>query len=109
MATLIDFQGWLAAQPGGELDPAKREDGLHFYDEFAPTIGAWLGPQVLDLARNGLPAPSAGARLMPEPGHALSEAGITGGIAAGSVPLFVQRCPAMPRARRRSRGSRPRR
>ena len=57
VATLVDFQSWLAAQPGGELDPAKREDGLHFYDSFSPTIGAWLGPQVLDIARNGIPAP----------------------------------------------------
>ena len=53
VATLVDFQAWLAAQPGGELDPAKREDGLHFYDEYSPAIGEWLGPQLLELARNG--------------------------------------------------------
>ncbi|MEZ5347584.1 MAG: acyltransferase family protein [Microthrixaceae bacterium] len=57
VATLVDFQDWLAAQPGGELDPLKREDGLHFRDEYAPTIGAWLGPQLVDLARTGVPAP----------------------------------------------------
>ncbi len=60
VATLIDFQGWLAAQPGGELDPAKREDGLHFYDEYSPVIGSWLGPQLVELARTGLPAPTGG-------------------------------------------------
>ena len=60
VATLVDFQGWLASQPGGELDPAKRSDGLHFYDSYAPTMGTWLGPQLVDLARNGIPAPGTG-------------------------------------------------
>ncbi|MCZ7629570.1 MAG: SGNH hydrolase domain-containing protein [Microthrixaceae bacterium] len=57
VATLADFQGWLASQPGGELDPAKRSDGLHFYDEYAPRIAEWLGPQLVDIARNGIPPP----------------------------------------------------
>ncbi len=55
VVTLIDFQGWLASQEGGELDPEKRTDGLHFTDEYAEVIGDWLGPQVLDIARNGPP------------------------------------------------------
>ena len=57
VATVIDVQGWLAQQPGGEQDPAKREDGLHFRDAYAPTIAAWLGPQLIELAHNGLPPP----------------------------------------------------
>ncbi len=60
VATLVDFQGWLAAQPGGELDPTKREDGLHFYDSYSPAIGAWLGPQLIERAREGLPVPADG-------------------------------------------------
>ena len=51
VATVADFQGWLATQPGGEIDASKRPDGLHFTDEYVPNIGAWLGPQVLDIAR----------------------------------------------------------
>ena len=53
VAVLVDFQAWLAAQPGGELDPAKRTDGLHFEDAFSVQIGQWLGPQLLELARSG--------------------------------------------------------
>lgn len=60
VATLMDFQGWLASQPGGELDPAKRSDGLHFYDEYAPTIADWLAPQLIETARNGTPPPPGG-------------------------------------------------
>ena len=57
VATLIDFQAWLAAQPGGEFDPAKRSDGLHFNDDYSVVIGDWLGPQVLEVARSGIAAP----------------------------------------------------
>ncbi len=51
VAKLIDFQGWLASQPGGENDPAKRTDGIHFQDSYVETIGGWLGPQVVAIAR----------------------------------------------------------
>jgi peptidoglycan/LPS O-acetylase OafA/YrhL len=50
VATVIDLQGWLAQLPGGEMDPAKRDDGIHFKDSFVPTIGAWLGPQLEQVA-----------------------------------------------------------
>ncbi len=59
VATVVDFGGWLAEQPGGELDTAKRSDGVHFTDEFVPQIGAWLAPQVDAVARAGV-APPAG-------------------------------------------------
>jgi peptidoglycan/LPS O-acetylase OafA/YrhL len=55
VATLVDLQGWLAQQPGGELDPAKRDDGLHFTDAYVPAIGAWLGPQLAAIAHTGQP------------------------------------------------------
>ncbi len=57
VATLVDFQAWLAAQPGGELDPAKRDDGLHFRDDYSLLIADWLGPQVAEVARTGAPSP----------------------------------------------------
>ena len=53
VATVIDVQSWLAQQPGGEQDPAKREDGLHFRDDYVPTVAAWLGPQLVRIARTG--------------------------------------------------------
>lgn len=56
VATLVDLQGWLAAQPGGEFDPAKRDDGLHFRDDYATTIGGWIGPQLVRFGRSGGPA-----------------------------------------------------
>ena len=51
VAQVIDLQGWVASQPGGELDPAKRVDGVHFTDDYSAVIGAWLGPQLLSIAR----------------------------------------------------------
>ncbi|UDY36461.1 acyltransferase family protein [Dermatobacter hominis] len=60
VTAVIDLQTWLASQPGGEVDPAKRQDGLHFLDSYLPTIGEWMGPQVLELARNGPPPAPAG-------------------------------------------------
>jgi hypothetical protein len=53
VATVIDLQGWLAQSPGGEFGPGKRDDGIHFTDAFAPTIGAWLGPQLETIAHGG--------------------------------------------------------
>ena len=43
IATLVDFRSWLSKLPGGELDPTRREDGVHFQTSFQATIGAWLG------------------------------------------------------------------
>jgi peptidoglycan/LPS O-acetylase OafA/YrhL len=50
VATLIDLRGWLAQQPGGEMDPAMRPDGIHYSDESATTVAKWLGPAVLAAA-----------------------------------------------------------
>jgi peptidoglycan/LPS O-acetylase OafA/YrhL len=51
VARVIDLQGWLASLPGGEMDPAKRTDGVHFSDEFSVVVGEWLGPQLEAIAR----------------------------------------------------------
>lgn len=51
VARVVDFQAWLASTPGGELDLAKRSDGVHFEDAWAPNIGAWLGPQLITMGR----------------------------------------------------------
>ncbi len=51
VARLIDLQGWLRSQPGGESDPAKRPDGIHFTDDAASVVARWLGPQLVALAR----------------------------------------------------------
>jgi hypothetical protein len=53
VTVVVDLQSWLAGQPGGELDAAKRKDGLHFQDEYVPTIAAWLGPELAKVARTG--------------------------------------------------------
>ena len=50
VATVVDLQGWYAQQPPDQ-DRVRRPDGLHFTDEFAPTIGGWLGPQLVALGR----------------------------------------------------------
>lgn len=50
---LIDLQGWLAEQPGREMDPVRRPDGVHFTDAEARSIADWLGPQLVALAQGG--------------------------------------------------------
>lgn len=52
VARIVDFQAWYASLPGGEMDLSRRPDGLHFTDAFLPTIGTWLGPQLVEIARN---------------------------------------------------------
>ena len=44
--TMIELQAWLRTQPGGELDPSMRGDGVHLSDTFGPILGGWLGPQL---------------------------------------------------------------
>lgn len=44
---VIDVAGWVASQPGGELDAEKLKDGLHYFDEYYAVIADWLGPEVL--------------------------------------------------------------
>lgn len=56
VATVVDFGAFVAAQPGGELDPSIRSDGVHLTEEFIPVVGNWLAPQVDAIARNGPPA-----------------------------------------------------
>ena len=49
--TIVDLAGWLASQPGGEMDSALRPDGVHFDPSVAPRVGAWLGPQLVAVAQ----------------------------------------------------------
>lgn len=48
VTAVVDLAGWVASQPGGELDPAKLKDGLHYFDEYLQVIGQWLGPELLN-------------------------------------------------------------
>lgn len=47
VASVVDLGGWVASQPGGELDPNKLTDGLHFTDDYLDVIGRWLGPELV--------------------------------------------------------------
>lgn len=47
VTSVVDLAGWVASQPGGELDPGKLKDGLHYTDEYLVQIGSWLGPELL--------------------------------------------------------------
>ena len=53
VASLVDMRAWVAGQPGGEMDRSMRSDGIHFQDSFAPTLSAWLGPEIMRIARGG--------------------------------------------------------
>lgn len=55
VVTVIDFQAWLAAQPGGELGDGKRTDGIHFTDGYDRVIAAWLGPKLERIGRGQPP------------------------------------------------------
>lgn len=46
-ASLVDLRGRLRAWPGGELDPARRPDGVHPTTEELDVLGAWMGQQLL--------------------------------------------------------------
>ena len=51
VASIIDFQAWQATQPGGEMDAARRPDGIHYTDAYLPEIGKWLGPKIVAVGR----------------------------------------------------------
>lgn len=44
---LLDLAGWLRDQPGGEMDPTLRPDGIHFSTDVAEAVAeTWLGPEI---------------------------------------------------------------
>jgi hypothetical protein len=43
---VVDLPGMLEAQPGGELDPGMRPDGLHLTDAAAARLADTLGPAI---------------------------------------------------------------
>lgn len=47
---LIDVQQWTADQPGGEMSPRVRPDGVHFSDDSSQALADWLGPQLVQIA-----------------------------------------------------------
>jgi hypothetical protein len=51
VASIIDFQAWQTTQPGGEMDAARRPDGIHYTDAYLPEIGKWLGPKIAAIGR----------------------------------------------------------
>ena len=55
VTTVVDFGAFVASQPGGELDPSIRSDGVHLTEDFIPVVGEWMAPQVDAIARNGPP------------------------------------------------------
>lgn len=44
----VDLQAHLRSTPGGEMDLAKRPDGVHFSDAYAIELARWLGPILYD-------------------------------------------------------------
>ena len=46
---ILDLASWMRAQPGGELDPSLRVDGVHFTEASTDTAAAWIGPQLLGI------------------------------------------------------------
>jgi peptidoglycan/LPS O-acetylase OafA/YrhL/lysophospholipase L1-like esterase len=48
--TILDLQGWLRQQPGGEFDPSVRTDGVHFTYAGTAIFAPWLGDQLLTAA-----------------------------------------------------------
>jgi peptidoglycan/LPS O-acetylase OafA/YrhL len=45
--TILDIASWMRAQPGGELAPSLRVDGVHFTEASTDVFATWLGPQLL--------------------------------------------------------------
>ena len=56
VASLIDMRTWLVGTPGGELDAAKRPDGVHFTDEYSAIVIDWLAPQLVAIGRGSAQA-----------------------------------------------------
>jgi len=50
-ASVVDLRGRMQAWPGGELDPARRPDGVHPTSAELVALGEWLGPIVAAVAR----------------------------------------------------------
>jgi hypothetical protein len=47
VTSVVDPAGWVKSQPGGELDPGKLKDGLHYNDAYLEVLGRWLGPELM--------------------------------------------------------------
>jgi len=47
--TILDLQGWVRTQPGGDTGKEVRPDGVHFSEATTDVVAAWLGPELLRL------------------------------------------------------------
>ncbi len=47
LVNVLDLAGHMARQPGGELDPLGRSDGIHWTEAAADQLATWLGPQLI--------------------------------------------------------------
>ena len=50
-------------RPNGELDFDERPDGIHWTPRTARAMADWLGPQIIEIAEQGVAAPSPYIRL----------------------------------------------
>ncbi len=48
--TVLDLQGWVRSQPGGDTGKELRPDGVHFSEATTDTAAAWIGPELLRIA-----------------------------------------------------------
>lgn len=65
---VVDLAGYLAQLPGGELSARLRPDGVHFTQESAVEVAAWLGPELVAAAASMNPLSRGASLRSPSPG-----------------------------------------
>ncbi len=48
--SILDLQGWMRTQPGGDTGKELRPDGVHFSEATTDLAAAWIGPELLRAA-----------------------------------------------------------
>jgi hypothetical protein len=48
--SVLDLQGWVRTQPGGDTGKELRPDGVHFSEATTDLAAAWIGPELLRIA-----------------------------------------------------------
>jgi peptidoglycan/LPS O-acetylase OafA/YrhL len=54
--SVLDLQGWIRAQPGGDTGKELRPDGVHFSEATTDLAASWIGPELLRTAGRQSPA-----------------------------------------------------